>query len=195
VLESAPESVVLVYPRTILIDPDDTVISEYDDRLDLRMASPSKRLGHLVRNIRLANAVEGLMRMAVLRETGLFRPLPCSDNLLLAELSLRGEFWEIPEPLYKRRIHVESHAQVHQNLRDRMRWIDPFRGSWSASFPVTRLVIEHLRIIRDSPISAREKLEAVRCYLPAHAIARTRHRTFRMRAGLHRAASYVRRRA
>jgi hypothetical protein len=135
------------------------------------------------------------MRTAVLRETGLFRPLPCSDNLLLAELSLRGEFWEIPEPLYKRRIHVESHAQVYQNLRGRMRWIDPFRSSWSAAFPVTRLVIEHLKIIRDSPISRREKLEAVRSYLPAHAIARLRHRTHRMGIGVRRAANYLRRRA
>lgn len=180
-LEAAPASVVGVYPRTVLIGPDGSTLGPYEDRLDLREPSPAARLAHLVREIRLANPVLGLIRLEALRRTGGFRNVIGSDNLLLAELCLLGEIQELPEPLYQRRIHPRSSSRVFPGLRERMRWLDPFFRSPVASFPVTRLLVEHLRIIAAAPIPRPEKARAAARFLPAFLRARAWHRYSELR--------------
>src|SRR2546430_1541900 len=71
----------------------------------------------------LCNAQYGLMRAAVLKRV---RPLGLyldSDNVLLAELSLYGTFWEIPERLFFRRMH--SAASSSMRGAERQRFYDP----------------------------------------------------------------------
>src|SRR5580704_13802511 len=95
--------VVLCYPKTRLIDENDVPVQDYEDRLDLQLASPNWRLACLLSNIRMCNAVFVLIRSSVLKRTHLFGTYSNSDVVFLAELALRGPFVELPEPLFFRR--------------------------------------------------------------------------------------------
>lgn len=190
---AAPASVVLVYPRTALIGPDGETLEIYDDRLDLRQPSPVARLTALVRNVRLVNALLGLIRSDALRATAGYRGYTGSDNVLLAELALRGEFREVPEVLHYRRLHPEASTRVYRGLRARMRWLAPESRSLASAFPVTRIAVEHLRAIRRAPLSRLERARAVSAYLPAHLYARGRHRTAQLIQAARRARAALRR--
>jgi glycosyltransferase involved in cell wall biosynthesis len=184
--ETAPESVVLVYPRVALIGPDGEFRRAYDERLDLRESSAAARLGHLVRNIRMVNSLLGVIRAEALASTKLNQSVTGYDNLLLAELALRGQFWEVPERLFYRRIHPDAASQ-DKTMQGKLAWLSAGRKR-DARFALTRRVVAHFEAIERAPLSRREKLLAVLNYVPAHAQARIRHRR-------HRLASLVRRRA
>ncbi|NES80203.1 MAG: hypothetical protein F6K10_01160 [Moorea sp. SIO2B7] len=67
--------------------------------------------------------VFGLIRTDALRETSLIAPYYGSDKLLLAELSLRGRFQEIPEYLFCRRCHSNQSSRLSPEEREI--WISP----------------------------------------------------------------------
>ena len=54
------------------------------------------------------NAALGVIRTDSLRQTHLVPRYAGGDYRMMAELSLLGKFFEIPEPLYVRRIHQGS---------------------------------------------------------------------------------------
>jgi len=104
VLDEHPE-VVLCYPRTVLIDGDGKFIRNYDDNMNLRSPVVTTRFQHVIENLRLVNIQYGLIRSDVLRRTSLFGAYVGSDMTLIAEIALYGQFWEIPEVLFSRRMH------------------------------------------------------------------------------------------
>ena len=53
--------------------------------------------------------MNGVIRVSALRQTALNRPLPGSDISMIAELSLRGKFVEIPDRLFVRRLTPGDH--------------------------------------------------------------------------------------
>ena len=104
-LDSAPETVALVYPLTRIIDAEGNVVRDYPNNLDIRDPTPHQRLRRLVRNIVMSNPAFGLIRRRALEKTRLLDTFPSSDYVLMAELAMLGEFWEIPEFLFCRREH------------------------------------------------------------------------------------------
>jgi glycosyltransferase involved in cell wall biosynthesis len=104
VLDSDP-SIVLTYPKTLLIDERGQVISEYEDGLHLQSPRASERFAQLCHRLGLVNVIYGLMRADILRQTALIGNFIGADTILLAELTLYGKFWEIPEFLFYRRFH------------------------------------------------------------------------------------------
>lgn len=125
-LDRAGARAVLAYPRTTLIDESDGELGAYRDGLDLRSGSARTRVATLAWNISLCNAVMGVIRTDVLRRTGLIRPHISSDITLLAELASLGEFHEIPERLFFRRIHPQSSRQGQpKSLAVVAAWFDP----------------------------------------------------------------------
>ena len=170
----APKDVVLVYPRVMLVGPSGEALREYDEGLDLREGSAAGRLAHLVRRIRMVNSLLGVIRADVLAATRLNQGVTGYDNLLLAELALRGEFRELPERLFFRRVHPAAASQ-NRSQASKLAWLSGGRAG-KARFPITRRVFAHLEAIGRAPIGPLEKLEAVCRYLPAHAEARVRHR-------------------
>jgi glycosyltransferase involved in cell wall biosynthesis len=110
VLDARPD-VVLAYPRTLLLVAkpligEDAV--EYEDNLNLEFEQPSRRFAEYLNRERYNNVMNGVMRSSALRETALNRPLPGSDISMIAELTLRGKFVEIPERLFVRRFNPET---------------------------------------------------------------------------------------
>lgn len=112
------QDVVLAYPKTRLIDATGRVIGDYDDGLDLRSPSPSERFIMLHQHLGLCNAIYGLTRPAVLRT---MRPLGSfvnSDLCFMAELALRGRFWEVPHRVFFRRMHGDAYSSYGDTQRE-----------------------------------------------------------------------------
>ena len=150
------DEAVLCYPKTCLIGESGAAISDYDDRLDLQWEAPNKRLAYLLWNIRMCNAVYGLIRSSALRSVKPFGSFSNSDISFLAELALHGLFVEIPEKLLFRRI-FELSAVKYASPHDRMLIFEPDKAT-QLSLPNWRLFIGFLSAIRRAPIGATERL-------------------------------------
>jgi glycosyltransferase involved in cell wall biosynthesis len=107
VMERDP-SIALCYPAANLVDADGQNAQPFHDALQLMQDDPSERFLALIRTIKLAHQHLGLIRMSCLRQTHLLRSFVASDVVLLAELTLYGKFFELPERLFYRRFHKTS---------------------------------------------------------------------------------------
>jgi glycosyltransferase involved in cell wall biosynthesis len=143
--------VVLAYPRTVLIDDKSQVLSDYEDRLHLQSRRPSDRFRQITTDLGLCNAAFGLIRSDVLRRTGPMGNFIASDVTFLAQLSLEGKFWQVPERLFYRRIHPGAFSSS-TDVSAQLRWCNPgakariscvewrhaweyFRIGWRAQLP------------------------------------------------------------
>ena len=99
VLEKEP-NIILAYPKTKIIDENDNEISEYDDGIHLKSLSASGRFLQFMYSVGECNAVFGLLRSDSLKKTRLIGNYIGADVCLLAELSLLGRFYEIPDYLF-----------------------------------------------------------------------------------------------
>jgi glycosyltransferase involved in cell wall biosynthesis len=152
----APPSVILCYPKTILIDAEGNEIRRYEDGFDLRDATTHRRVRQLLRNMGLANALFGLIRLDALRKTRRVPAFIDSDLVLLLELALLGQFHELEAPLFYRRIHARQAYQANRTHEDVLRWFDPSRRA-GLLLPRSKRVIEMARSILLAPIPAAER--------------------------------------
>ena len=154
-------TVVLAYPRTTFIDEEGNVLRDFVEGLDLPFDAPHKRLGRLVTDILLCNAVLGVIRRDVLLQTRLIDGFSGSDFVLLVELAMLGKFTEVPEYLFLRREHAQSSLRRNTEQVDIDRWFDT-SVSRGARFPWLRLFCEQLRSVHRMPLSGGERMA---CYL------------------------------
>ncbi len=173
VLDADPD-VIIAYPRTSIIDGDGAVVREHDDKLHLRQPDPVERVRAFTRDFTLCNPCFGVIRRDVLLRTSLVQPYVSSDVPLLVELALLGQWHEVPERLFLRRIHDTSSRQGKVTMRDVAQWFDP--GKSTPIAPRTRVVVESLKAIAraDLPLSVRR--EAAAAYLGTWTARRARVR-------------------
>ena len=102
-LDGHPE-VVLAYPLNRRIGPSGEVLKRLPWAFDtFEVVSPWTRLTAGIRRMRAGNMVYGVYRIGVLRQVGVYRKVVIPDRLLFAELSLYGQFKQIPQVLWFRR--------------------------------------------------------------------------------------------
>jgi len=77
----------------------------------------------------------GLVRTEVMRKTSLHLPYYGADKVFIAELSLLGRFWEIPEVLFFCRVHPEASGNL-TTAAQQQQFINPRGRRW---FTLTRL--------------------------------------------------------
>ena len=107
VMERDPD-VALCYPKTYLVDAAGQNPTPYEDDLHLVQPDPADRFIGLIDGIKLAHQHLGVIRSSCLRQTRLLGLHVASDLNLLAELTLYGKFYELPERLFYRRFHETS---------------------------------------------------------------------------------------
>ncbi|MDZ4722478.1 MAG: glycosyltransferase family 2 protein [candidate division Zixibacteria bacterium] len=156
VLESQPD-VVLVYGRTKLMDEQGIIFQEYDDRLDLRDSSSSERFIKFMLNVRLANALAGLIRIDQLRQTRFLGNHIASDITLMGELALRGKYFELPEFLFFRRVGKQS-STLNKSLEELKKFYDPLSKKRIALI-YWRLNWEHFHSVARVSMDSKEKLK------------------------------------
>lgn len=144
-LETAPE-VVLCYPRTVIIDREGRELKLYDDEMDLMQEDPVARLAKFWFNrASECNAVFGLIRSDILRNTRLIGPYNGSDNILLGQLALMGRVKELPDRLFFRRDHERTSLRANTTAMAVAAWFDP--AAKGRVLPETRLTLEYVKII------------------------------------------------
>ncbi len=117
--------------------------------------SPNKRFRKILWMNSCAS-VYGLIRSRALRKTGLLRNVFGPDKLFLAELSISGEFFQLPFVLFRKNIAGKS---IVKKVERAFKTILPHdhRAYW---LPLTKLGIEHWKLIQKSELMGRERLIA-----------------------------------
>jgi len=102
----------------------------------------------------------GLIRMEVLKKTGLHGRYADSDRVLLAELALHGRFHYVREPLFLHREHTHRSVHAYPSRQRRTVLMDPTQEG-KIVLPYWREFFEFLRCIGRAPISRRVRMS---CY-------------------------------
>ena len=155
ILDREP-SFILAYPKTKIIDENTQVISEYDDGLHLKARSASGRFLQFMYSVGECNAVFGVIRSNKLRKTRLIGNYIGSDTCLLAELSLMGGFYEIPEFLFFRRHHSAA-SSANRDVKSQLQFFDP-KLTAHIVLPRWRHFGEHFKSIRRAKIPMTQKV-------------------------------------
>jgi len=159
VLDEHPE-VVLCFSLVTEIDTDGHPIG-IESRHEARSTEPSERFRSLTSLEHSCQAIYGVVRADVLRKTLLWLNHTDSDRTLLAELSLHGQFYQIPEPLFFRRNYPGNSIRKYPDWRERMEWFEPaFRDRIVC--PHWSQLLGYCRIIMRTPLTLRQRL---RCSL------------------------------
>jgi glycosyltransferase involved in cell wall biosynthesis len=187
-LDSSPPSVVLVYPRTVIIDSAGNIVRQYEDHMDLRQPEPHRRLRQFIWGWSLCNVVFGMIRLETLKKTRLIQPYVGSDITLIGEIALLGEFRELPEPLFFRRIHERSSRQGGATLRETAQWFDPRSRGPGWLKPETRVFLDLLRAVRRSDLPSSQKVQAFAVTIGDWWLRRARIRGGRLKRTLGREA-------
>jgi glycosyltransferase involved in cell wall biosynthesis len=155
VLDREP-TVVLAYPKTKLMNENGEILSEYEDGLHLQSSKAGDRFTRLLQNLRLCNAIYGLMRTEVVKRIAPLGSYISSDICFLGELSLHGKFWEVPEFLFYRRIHPGAYSKQKDFSRC-LEFYNPQDRHHSALIKC-RYYKEHFSFVKRSPIGVLEKI-------------------------------------
>jgi glycosyltransferase involved in cell wall biosynthesis len=165
--EGSPDSVVLVFSKVCWVDINEDVIKYYDmpiiwDGTDVRSRVHSLLGDRLRSYLHHPYAIFGLMRTETLRKTRLIQSFHSADRVTLLELALRGDFLEVPEYLFYRRVHDENSVLGrNKSAKDVVRWYNPRRRPKLVA-PRTNLFFEYGRSLARAPLSYAEKLSCAR---------------------------------
>jgi glycosyltransferase involved in cell wall biosynthesis len=163
-LEDAPDQVALVYPQAELIGEKGEVEGRFTVSIQCRDRRPAERFGRVVRYVRLGTPLYGVIRPEMLRRTRLLGAFHSSDLVLLAELALIGEIWELPMFGIRKRMHRLRASQAHSSQTAWQTWADPSQTAgreWRIP-GMDRVDREYVRRVYLSDIGC---LEKCRCLL------------------------------
>jgi glycosyltransferase involved in cell wall biosynthesis len=128
-LDAAPPSVALVYPLCDVIGEFNEVLHRAPDCMINQAKHPYQRLAYVLRTVGWAYSLWGLIRSDHLRRTRLMAEGAQNDYVLLAELSLCGEFLEVPEVLFQLRFHPGNAWGTCSAPKDKAAWKENTKAS------------------------------------------------------------------
>ncbi len=157
-LDAHPDAV-LAAPRTRLFEQDRALARDYAEDVSIPETTPFARLKAMDARLRLNNAFNGVIRLSALRRTRLVEPYLLADIVLMGHLALLGPFLLVEEPLFFRRMEVETSTTL-QSRDQQLRHLFPvptartllqcwkrhrgwLRAGWSAPMPFA----ERLRVL------------------------------------------------
>lgn len=163
-------SIVGCFCKTGRIDQDGNFLGYYNEGLLRKINSPKphKRFRDLLDMYYLTTPFQGVYRKSFLAQSQLHGSYIGADRNLVAELSLMGRIYEIPECLFFFRQHPDSYTskfygRVRENTLDRLRretaWWFKEGGSY---FPHWKNCIEYFKSVNRVPLGFYESLS---CYL------------------------------
>jgi glycosyltransferase involved in cell wall biosynthesis len=169
------QDVVLAHSWTARVDDSGTVTMAFGYPLN----TEAKRAPERFRSLLFDNGGDddyGVMRTEVLRRTAMKESYHHADRTIIAELSLYGRFYQVPEWLYFRRDHPDRAERACPTMRSRCANMDPRRADRLRN-PAVRLYGEYvwayIRAIRRAPLSGADKRECFR-YLAEWLTSRAR---------------------
>ena len=160
VLDQDP-SIVLCYSKMQYIDAKGSVLNDYEERPNHASQKTFMRFSDFV--LKGTGTFEhfGLVRSNVLKKITLYEGYSLTDNVILAELSLQGKFFEIPEILFFIRSHPEQCTQAIPDRVAQTIWYDT-RKKNKLAFPHWKATSGYLRSVNNASLKYDEKLK---CYM------------------------------
>lgn len=156
VLDREPE-VVACYSKTRLITEAGDFIEDYDDNFHLLEDSPGARFIRILDAVSLCHVHLGVIRRATMMRTDLIGDELSSDFRFLAELSLYGKFFLLPEHLFFRRFHEKSSSWERTSMDHQRAYYDPERKT-KFRMHAWRRYVNLLYAVSRAPIGVREKV-------------------------------------
>jgi glycosyltransferase involved in cell wall biosynthesis len=151
--------VALCYSQFVRVDEQGRELGVKSSRV-VGNAEPYERFRSLIYRRDSCEEIFGVMRTDVVRETAMIGPYSNSDDTFLAEMILRGQFREVPEPLFFYRIHPKQSTAAHPSRSERMAWFNSTANT-RFTFPFVRVLGAYTSLVWRSPLTWREKM---RCY-------------------------------
>lgn len=172
ILES-DRSVVLCYSQIRIIDKEGNIMSQSNPLYAWvstgigQLNDNSESLPTRFRNVigpHPCYPVFGLIRTNILKETGLIGSYSDSDRVLLAQLALRGQFYQFAEDLLYLRRHLKQSIQALASHRSQHKYTHWFDSATKGKiiFPHWRVLKELTNSINNVPLSLQEKSS---CYV------------------------------
>ena len=156
----ADNSIVLCYPKTVIIDAHGNPMLNYVVQMDTAGEKTHQRLRNMIGTEHWSYQVFGLFRASSLMATSLIGNYADSDMVLLVETCLIGRVYEIPEYLFLRREHPETSTNKYKTQEERMAWFDPTQVD-KKHFPMWLKFRNYFLAIKGAPIS---RIEQGLCY-------------------------------
>ena len=151
-LDNHPE-ISLCYPRVKVIDADSNYVEDHDVITETRAECPVKRFGSLMlAKGHRCNEVFGLIRRSDLDQTEGMGSYAVADRVLLAQLALRGPFFEHPDRLFHNRRHAQQFSHTIKTQHQSTVWWDSTQKG-KIFFPEWRAFDGYRRSLRDAPIN------------------------------------------
>jgi glycosyltransferase involved in cell wall biosynthesis len=161
VLDKYPD-VVLAHSWTAKVDDSGTLTKALEYQLDTASPRAPERFRSLL-FVSGGDDYYGVIRADVLRRTAMQESYHHADRTIVAELSLYGRFYQVPDWLYFRREHPGQSGGV--SMRRRCAIMDPRRAD-PLRHPAVRLYGEYIwayiRAIWHAPLSAADRRECYR---------------------------------
>jgi glycosyltransferase involved in cell wall biosynthesis len=160
VLDKDP-SIVLCHSRTGRIDERGVLVGTYDHKMRIDSAKPYERFSDLISIMHNPCwPIFGVTYASIMKMTPLHGDYLGADGNLLAELSLYGRIYEIPEYLFFRRDHPQAYTQryvhtKHANYREQLAWWGS--DSW-INLTVLKNLCEFFRSVRRVPLKWSERM-------------------------------------
>jgi glycosyltransferase involved in cell wall biosynthesis len=172
VLEQDEETVV-AHTKTRIVDPDGTLIENYECPLRADDADPVVRFSDLVLINHRCFPIFGVHRRSALDRLPPMGSFPHADGVLLAQLGLIGRFYESPERLFINTKHAGqssytvSSRSISRKFRltgkvgrlPSMEWWSPNRKR-EITFPECHILDEYRRSIARSSLTPTQKARA-----------------------------------
>jgi glycosyltransferase involved in cell wall biosynthesis len=155
-------TVALVYTLSEKIDENSNVIIQRSgfnwDRVATSAKSSYQRLAHIIWRAVHGQAHYGVIRTSFLRHA---RPYGCitADWMLLAELGMMGKIIEVPEVLFRWRVHSANTWNATSTPLDILKWHNPAAKGLEKVLPLRiAVILEYLKSVWHTPLSPSEKM-------------------------------------
>jgi glycosyltransferase involved in cell wall biosynthesis len=158
VMDASPE-VVLTYGKARFIDNEGRWLDIIDPGWNLMHEAATERMRYVIASGHWVNLFYGLMRSSTLARTRLLPSYASGDYRLIGELALLGQFYEIPEYLFFRRLHAGASSQ-NRSADWQSLFFKGHRGR--AELPFWHLCVDHTLSVLRSDLGPREKLSCIR---------------------------------
>lgn len=163
-LDQAPDAVLC---QTLIADIDETgaQISTYDSRLIAcrTQARPALRFEEAILTSHRNVEIFGLVRRAAMVGSVLHGDYYLSDRAFVVEMSLRGRFLHLAEPLMRYRSHATQYTRALR-LFDTLDWLNTTPNRWNRAAYLV-LYANYIRMIRRNLAQPGEQLRALRALL------------------------------
>lgn len=153
---NADPELVLVCPGTVLFNEETGSEEEYVENINLTSHSAVDRFINYVDHIRLNNVMNGLIKSAALKKTGLMKNFLGADINMIAELSLYGRFKLLPQYLFYRRMEQQT-ATFYKPVEEVLKYFNPDNKNLML-FQYWINYLYYLKVVKKSLLKPSEKL-------------------------------------